>query len=196
MLNLLLACGLLLIFTGVLTILYFAQDAEHPLPFNAFDVVLSFIGLGFLFVYIAIKRSAFCLFVSLSLILNSLFCMIVSLKIIKLTLNELWPGIMIITGLSLFIAGKTRGFRLSLSYDFPSIMLVCLGVNYLLFSLDIIKQPLTHIVLVSAPVILILSGVFLLILFYKRKEIIKVFPKDSELESAEEGEAEKGKSAF
>ena len=53
-----------------------------------------------------------------------------------------------------------------------------MGVIFLLFSLGIIRMSLAQMAVMSVPVILILTGVILVVLFCKRKALLDFLPDD------------------
>ena len=80
--------------------------------------------------------------------------------------------------ITLVIAGRCTGKRFAVSYDFSAIVLFVLGIIFLLFSFEIIKKPLNELAFIILPFILILSGIFLVILFLQRKSILEILPED------------------
>lgn len=177
--NLLLVLGLLFIFAGFLYIVTILIDVKGGVPVNYLYALCVLLGLVFLYARIAVIHSSFCLFVAMTLILNGAFSILVTSELLgkSLSLRTLWPILMINTALSLFVAARVRGLhKMILSYDFPALVLLVLGIFYLLFSLSIIKIPLAKIAIMSAPLLLVLAGVFLILLFYKRKDIIDALP--------------------
>lgn len=95
----------------------------------------------------------------------------------------------IITGVSLFIAGHQKQHKkIVLSYDFPSLVFVVLGIICLLFSMGVIKISIRHIALLVAPVIIVMAAIFLVLLYYKRHEILEILPPEIKDDIMENGE--------
>lgn len=95
------------------------------------------------------------------------------------TFRQLWPALALITGAALFVAGSIKPRKnVTLSYYFPSLIFIVLGIISGLFSLGVIKASVRHIALVAAPFCIVLAGVFLTLLYYKRRDILHMLPKE------------------
>ena len=176
-LNLILAFGLLFIFVGILILICFAGSSDKS-SISIFSILVSLAGLSSLYVYIGFSRSPFYFFIGLALTTCGLFWLIVKRNIIPATPEQLWPFLMIITGLCLFATGRTKRRHIVLYYDLPAVFLVILGIIFLLFSFDIITASFSLISLLAGPVILIAAGIFLVILFLKRKALLEILPDE------------------
>lgn len=178
-LNVLLGFGLLLIFAGFLFFAGFAGGTDARISSAVYSVVICLCGFVCLYVYFSASNTPFWLFAGTALVLNGLFSLFVSRGLFGMTIGTLWPVFIILTGFSLFIAGRTkRGRRLVLPYDLPGIIFLVMGIIFLLFSLEKVTVPLAQIVLVSIPFVLICSGVILVVLFCKRKALLDLLPED------------------
>lgn len=184
-LNSILALGMFLIFLGVLMVLAFAGDspdfAVWILPGAVFLA-----GLIDLYFYIAFSKVPFRLFLGLNLTFYGIFSMIFVYNILPFGIDKLWPVYMFLTGLSLSIAGRTTGKRFTLTYDFPGIILTVLGIVFLLFSFDVIKISLSRLAVFLWPVLFILAGAFLIVLFLYRKSLLDILPDDMSAELNDE----------
>lgn len=183
-LNTILAIGLLFIFVGFLFIVGFS-DYAGIFVYSLFPIIICFAGVVFLYIYMGFSKTPFKLFVGLALTLNGIFWLIITRKLITLSSKDLWPVFVIITAASLFIAGRTKCKKFIFSYDLTALILLLLGSEFLLFSLGIIKFSFSQIAVISAPIILILSGIFLVVLFFKRKSILEILPEDVSKELSE-----------
>lgn len=176
-LNAILAFGMLLIFVGVMLTLAFA--GESPKFANwSIPVVVFFAGLAVLYSEIAFSRTPFKLFLGLNLSLYGIFSLVLVFDFFSVGLEVLWPFFVVLTALSLVIAARTTGKVFAINYDLPAISLFVLGIVFFLFSFKIIKIPLSRLALLICPLILILSGTFLVILFFHRKSLLEILPED------------------
>lgn len=189
-LNMILMAGIVFVLVGFLFMVAFAGKSAENIAYNIYPILLCVLGLVFLAIHIIISKSTFQLFIGLDLVLNGLFCFAVTHEIFKIGMKKLWPILIILTGLSLIVASKTKQKKFSMSYDFSGIVLICMGAFYLMFSLGVIKLPFSQIAIISAPFILILLGVFLIILFCKRKALLKILPDEVSSEFLEQKEEE------
>ncbi|MDE6244555.1 MAG: hypothetical protein K2M50_02740 [Treponemataceae bacterium] len=176
-LNLILAFGLLCIFIGVL-ILVCLTGTSGKFSTSIFLILVCLAGLSFLYIYIGFSRIPFYFFIGLDFTACGLFWFIIKRNIIPASPEQLWPFLMIITGVCLFVTGRTKKQHIVLYYDLPAVFLVILGIIFLLFSFDIITASFSVISLVACPVILIVAGIFLVILFLKRKALLEILPDE------------------
>lgn len=176
-LNAILAFGMLLIFVGVMLTLAFAGKSPNFANWSI-PVVIFFAGLAVLYSEIAFSRSPFELFLGLNLSLYGIFSLVLVFDFFSVGLETLWPFFVVLTALSLVIAARTTGKVFAINYDLPAISLFVLGIVFFLFSFKIIKIPLSRLALLICPLILILSGTFLVILFFHRKSLLEILPED------------------
>ena len=177
-LNMMLVFGLLFIFAGFLFLVGFTGGNIGTAAFSVYPLLVCFAGFVFLYIYFGVSKTPFKLFVGMSFVLNVLFCLLVSRGAFNMTMKEYWPVLVIVTGISLFVAGRTKGRHLILPYDLPGAIFLFMGVIFLLFSLGIIRMSLAQMAVMSVPVILILTGVILVVLFCKRKALLDFLPDD------------------
>ncbi|MCR5494718.1 MAG: hypothetical protein K6F15_03695 [Treponema sp.] len=191
-LNLILALGFVLIFTGfIFTLCLIGRTPD----FSSLIVpdILFIAGLLNFYLYLAFKKNAFRFFISINLTLYGIFSSLLVYQVINVSFSEIWPIYIFITSLSLFIAGRKTGKFFSINYDFPAISLFIIAVVFLFFSLDIIKISFTRLALMMCPLLLILGGIFLVLLFFHRKSLLEILPEkfseelnnDSDIEDGE-----------
>lgn len=85
-----------------------------------------------------------------------------------MTFSQYWPAIVIYCGIAILPIGWLHFKKLRLFYVFPSLSLTILGVFFLLFTLKIIKVPMSVFFKNFLPFFLLLSGAFLIVLYYVR----------------------------
>ena len=176
-LNISLAIGLGMIFIGFILILCFAGTVPH-LSVLILPDFLFLAGFANLFYFLAVKKSSFRFFLALSLTLCGVFASLIAYKVVSLSLKQLWPVFIMITGVCLFVSGRCSHKSFSLSYDLSALVLVFIGLLFLLFSLGVITVPFRTIALFSGPLLLILGGIILVILFLRRKALLEILPHE------------------
>nr|MDE5898540.1 hypothetical protein [Treponemataceae bacterium] len=85
---------------------------------------------------------------------------------------------MVLTGLSLFLTGRIKSRKMVLKYVFPAGMLCALGAIFLFFSFGVVTVPFSQFALLLAPLLLIASGIFLIVLFFQRKSLLELLPDE------------------
>ena len=188
-LNAMLAVGMLLMFSGILAMVGFMGSNEQVL-LSVLSAMISLAGFVFLYIFLGFSRTSFKLFMGLLFSMNGIFLFVSAREILPLPLRKLWPLMILFTSLSLFFAGRIKKNKFNLSYDYTAIFLFTIGVFLLLFSLGIIKMPLGEIMVFLLPVIFILAGIFLVVLFLQRSALLKLMPSDisSKLEEGNPGD--------
>ena len=176
-LNISLAIGLGMIFIGFILILCFAGTVPH-LSVLILPDFLFLAGFANLFYFLAVKKSSFRFFLALSLTLCGVFASLIAYKVVSLSLKQLWPVFIMITGVCLFVSGRCSHKSFSLSYDLSALVLVFIGLLFLLFSLGVITVPFRTIALFSGPLLLILGGIILVILVLRRKALLEILPHE------------------
>ena len=176
-LNLILALGMLLIASGFFMILSYA-GTNPGLSFSFIPAVLLLLGMSNIFVYLAVKKQPFRLFAGIDLCLSGAFAFVILFFGLLPKLSELWPVFIIFVALSLFITGRTIGKRFSITYDLMGMIIFFIGCFFLLFSYDVIKISFSQMAVYTLPVLLILAGVFLIVLFRRRKAFLEILPED------------------
>lgn len=184
-LNSILALGMFLVFVGFLLVLAFAGTRPNFAAWSL-PVVIFVAGLVDLYFYIAFVRQAFKLFLGITLSLYGVFTLFIAFDLFPVGISQLWPVMVLIASISLFIAGRTTGKKFALNYDFPALALFFLGGLFLLFSFDIIKMSFNRLALLLCPIVFIGAGLFLIILFFHRKSILEILPEEVTKELNEE----------
>ncbi|MGI5172400.1 hypothetical protein H0R92_02180 [Treponema sp. OMZ 840] len=184
--NILLAAGLLFIFGGILLLVHLTSDiflGMYILRFLLFSVS------GGIALYLALTgtKPAFFIFTGLFLSSCSLLFLITDARLLPYSLHEIWPLLVVLSGLFLFPAGYVRFRKLQAAYLVPGLTLTGLGFVFLCFSLDIIKISFADFARTWWPIIFIIFGLALVILFfYMQKQKQPVFCEDSEDDDEED----------
>lgn len=177
--NTLLIAGLGFILCGILLLVHISVNVLSFIYVFRF-LVLFLIGSAVLYVALTGKKRAFLIFIGLFLCCTSLLLLLVDSRLIPYTLHEIWPAAVVLSGILLFPAGYIRFRKLRAFYIVPGIMLTGLGLLFLCFSLDIIKQSFAEFASRWWPVIFIMFGLGLIILFaYSQTRKNPVLSEDS-----------------
>lgn len=119
-----------------------------------------------LFLSIVKVRRKSVMFAGLFLIMTGMLLFFIRTNHIPYTLDALWPLVVIIGGFSLLVSGLYVQRGVKVSQVIPSISLILLGGGCLLFSLDIVQQPFLQLASRWWPVLLIVAGACLVVLFF------------------------------
>ena len=155
-----LAIGLLFILLGIFLQIFLNRN----LVFNTavlYSIIVAFGGAVFLYIACLKKSSMWKFAVGLFLTLGGLFFVIVEAYFDDYSLKTLWPVLVSLAGTSIICSAIFSKRRITFSILMPSIVLVIMGVLFLFFSLDIIKDSFISVVTNLLPFLLIISGVVL-----------------------------------
>jgi len=138
---------------------------------------------GSVLLYLALTGTKPALFTFSGLFLSccSLLFLIADARIIPYTIKQVWPVTVVLSGLALFPAGYVRFRKFQVSYMVPGIVLAALGFVFLCFSLNIIKISFAEFARAWWPLIFVIFGLSLVVLFvYTKKQKTPVIFEDSE----------------
>lgn len=167
-LKIMLALGIFCLLAGAFLLICFVTDTFDGVELiTPLTILIS--GAVFLYVSLAIKKNFWFTFLGISLLLNSFLILISETGILPWSLAQIWPVIVIISGISFIAASIIFNRKLPISVWVPSFVLMFLGVLFLLFSTDIITIPFRQIAAKWWPAIMILIGVGLIVLYWYLK---------------------------
>lgn len=162
----LLAIGLFCILVGELFFAAAFSDFQFsPILLRAFLLGI----LGFLLIFkgfFSKKMRAFFIFIGMEIILYSFVLQLQDAQIFEFRIKNFWPIFIILSGISLLPAGYVSAKRMNRKFVVPAVAMIVFGGFCSLFSFDVIKMPFSRFVLLSMPVLLLLSGAYLIILFF------------------------------
>ena len=184
--NLLLAFGLSCILFGIYFLVYFSAKGSTGINIFLRFMCLSGFGMVILFSSIVFFKNYLLVFIGMNLVFFGILALVIDTNVLGLTLNELWPLLVVSCGLSLFPSGLYRTKRIKSVYLFPGIALFVLGLSFLPFSLRIIGLSFKKFASISLPIIVILLGLILVVVFFYQQSHKKDFPymtDDSEIET-------------
>ncbi len=183
--NIILAVGIFSILTGILLLGLLSSE----LSFRNFFLrpTLLFI-LGAITIYISLVSTRYPLFTFSGMFFccAGILFLFIDAKLIKSNIEQLWPVLVIMSGVFLFPSCYLRSKKITPSYVVPAMCLVCLGLLFLLFSMDIIKIPFSTFAARWWPFVLIIFGIGLVILFFLNQYQKNPFSLDEEDDDEDE----------
>lgn len=178
LLNLLLAFGVICILVGIFLLVRVA--ANYHLELSFLTLALVFTGAVLFYLSLVLYRRALFFFLGTYLCFGSIFNLIVASALLPLSMRELWPVEVMLSGVCLVVTGVFKNHRLRSRYLFPSLLLLALGTIFLLFSLDVISISFASFFLRWWPALLVLVGVFLVVLFLYQQAPDSHFPYEAD----------------
>ncbi len=180
-LNILLAVGLICFLAGVASLVRIL--AGVPLEYSFLNGGAIIAGAVIFYLSLAFIPVTQLLFFGMYLCLSGWLILIISLPVVPFSFGQLWPVEVILCGFCVFLTGIVKRHKVRNSYLFPSILLVVLGFFFLLFSLKIIKTSFVQFFSVWGPVLLILLGLSLVVVYLYQKNSGNKFPYEKEDQS-------------
>lgn len=179
--NFILAIGMLFILIGVYLLI--AVSAEQTAGFFVFlrFLCLSGAGMVLLFLSLVVTKNCIHVFFGLNLLFFGILALIIDLKIFSVGLKELWPFLVISSGISLLPAGVYKLHEIKPSFFFPALVLIFLGLSLLPFSLHLVDVSLRKVVTFWGPIFCIALGLLLVMLFlFQQKNNFPYIDDDSD----------------
>ncbi len=172
--NVMLACGMLLVLVGIFLLAKFLSDSAKTFHIRSF--IFATVAVILLFSAFAFTESGISVYLGIFCFLSSIVFLLMDNNIVHLGLSELWPCFVISAGLAILPASIYKFKRIRSVYLFPSILLLVLGIFFLMFSLDVFKFTLVQFISSWWPMILIICGIALVVIFFVQKSNKKDFP--------------------
>ncbi len=172
--NVLLAIGLCLVIVGISFMTGKSSRASngfvlYPVLIMAGGVILGFWGIAF-------AGSTVFIFLGLDLLLSGLLCLLSASGVLGFSLKRIWPLLLSVAGVSYFCSGIYKVKEIRSYVLFPSIALVLLGLALLPFSMKLTKGNLVAFVSRWWPLMVLLSGVMLVLIFLIQQGMRNDFP--------------------
>jgi len=172
--HIVLSAGLLLIVAGLFLMVNNSDNATRVFVLR--PVLILLVGLLFLYFGIAFTSSSSLLFFGVFFVFVGGVFLLMDTGVIRYSLKEIWPTIVIGSGLALFPAGLYRLRRIRTVYLFPAIMLVGFGIVFLLFSMHVFPFTFGEFITKWWPLFIMLGGASLVITFFVQQANGKNFP--------------------
>lgn len=158
--KILLAIGLAFIVIGILLQIFLIQKTRVNIAVLR-SVIITFVGAIILY-FACIKRYSMWRFsIGLFLTLGGIFFVIVDTCFNEYDIKTLWPVLVSLVGVSVILGAIFSKKRMTISIIIPSVVLIIMGVLFLFFSLNIIKDSFVSVVTNLLPLFMIISGVVL-----------------------------------
>ncbi|MFI3256863.1 MAG: DUF5668 domain-containing protein [Spirochaetales bacterium] len=167
-----LALGLIFIFGGAcLLIAFFSRTTG--MTYIIFPIVLLLVGVFVLYQSLTGKRQTLFLFSGLLLNCTAFLFLLTGAEIIPYKMSEVWPIVVMLSGIILIVLRLIRNKSLSLSHTVAGLFLIGAGFVFMLFSLNIITISFVEFASKWWPTIFILFGLVLIALFIYMQKIDK-----------------------
>lgn len=184
--NLLLGTGISFVLLGIFLLGVLSADIDLQ-SIGIRHLIYAALGGFLLFLSIVKVRRKSVMFAGLFLVMTGMLLFFIRTKHIPYTLDALWPLVVVIGGISLLVSGFYVHRRAKASQVIPSIALMLLGGGCLLFSLDIVQQPFLQLASRWWPVLLIVAGFCLVVLFFIwNKQTIQLEDVDDDFSDLED----------
>lgn len=168
-LNLLLATGIICIAGGVFLLLcmFAGQSLTTPILIPLLTLA---VGVFMIWYAFACYKTVWTIFIGFFLTASCFFMMICNSDMTVNSMKQLWPVLSIICGGSYFASGLIAHKKIHLSNAVFSLVMICMGIFFLLFSMHIITIPFRTFAARWWPLLLIVFGLLLIVVFvYKQR---------------------------
>ncbi len=168
--NIILAFGLFLMGAGIL--FFNVKETISSKSITSLRTFFLFVIGGLLF-YRAMtkKKLSSVFFISLVILANVFLFIGIDIGLISYQFSQIWPIMVIVSGIVLVPTEIYKTGKVSNRFLVPAIVISSMGVFFLLFSLDIIKESFVEFASQWWSLFFILGGLFLVALFfYGRKK--------------------------
>lgn len=171
---LMLAAGLILVIAGIL--LTIRKNSSVDKVFAVRPVMILSLSAIFLFLAFAFIKNGLFLFLGIFTFLTGIIFLLGDTQLVDQSMRNLWPLIVVASGISLLPAGLYKLKRIRTVYLFPAIALVLLGLFFFLFSVHIVKISFVQFISKWWPAVLVIGGVTLVAIFLWQQSHRKEFP--------------------
>ena len=138
-----------------------------PLPIILFGLFLLYI------VFFQHRRDIYIIF-GMVLTLGGILLLLVNTILSEKSLIKIWPGFMLITGISLLPYGiRRKKNRYQIAIVIPSVTIIILSCLFFLFSLDITGLSFQEFVSIWWPALIMILGFSLILLYLFSKKSLK-----------------------
>lgn len=162
--------GVLIIVMGIFTLLW--TLGYFPSFRALWTLPMVVMGLFFLYaVYFRGKNDLYIIF-GMILFLVGIFFLLVNTIVSEKSLIKIWPGFMLIAGISLVpYAFKRKRRRQQVAIAIPALSLICLSLIFFLFSFNLTGMSLSEFVSRWWPLLIIFLGASFIITFLIRRKV-------------------------
>lgn len=182
--NMILALGIFLITAGFIMFIL-SPGGTDSLFMTAWPVVGMVLGAVFLYFTLSFTHNSFHFFLGIFCALSGIFFGLVTSGVVPKTLHEWWPASVVFASLALLASGFYKAHKLRIAYTFPAVTLLLLGIVFLLFSFRAIPVSFKSFALMFVPFFIIISGVFMVVLFLLQRKYNQFYVEEDFEESEE-----------
>lgn len=184
--NFILAAGFVLFLAGIFLMVKHSDHATRVFALR--PVLFLFAGVLLLFISFAFTENGYTIFTGLLSVFMGIVFLLIDTHILPYSFKELWPTIMIGCGISLFPSVFYKLRRIRSVYFFPAVVMCVLGTVFLMFSMHVFPFTFRHFILKWWPVLIMIGGAVLVIIFLLQQSGNKNFPymEDDSLVNGEE----------
>ncbi|MGP1587854.1 MAG: LiaI-LiaF-like domain-containing protein [Treponemataceae bacterium] len=188
--NIAFVVGLALIFFGVMILLwYFSKNSHSPIILRG--IITFVIGSIVLYIEMATSKRTWFLYLSSLALIYSVVLIFMDTGFLPWKFSNVWPILMIIAGVILFPFCAYRNGRLKAVYVVPGVVIIIFGIVFMLFSLNIIQDKLNVVASKFWPLLLIVFGIVLIVIYcWQQFNIKRGTPEKAIDESADEDTSE------
>ena len=186
--NMILALGIFLITAGFI-MFNLSPGGADSLFMTAWPVVGMVLGAVFLYFTLSFTHNSFHFFLGIFCALSGIFFGLVTSGVVPKTLHEWWPASVVFASLALLASGFYKAHKLRIAYTFPAVTLLLLGIVFLLFSFRAIPVSFKSFALMFVPFFIIISGVFMVVLFLLQRKYNQFYVEE-DIEESEELEVD------
>jgi len=161
------------VFIFIIGSIFLLWRLEFLPSFNAlWPLPLIIVGLFILYMVFFHNYREIYIILGMVLSLGGLFFLLVNTVLTEKGLGKIWPAFMLITGVSLLpYAFRKKKERYKIAIIIPSISIIILSCIFFLFSLDIMKLTFHDFVSLWWPVLIMILGISLVILYFFNKQL-------------------------
>ena len=177
-LNMLLAAGVILIIAGLLLISRFYGDFVADFPVGSISIMI--FGAAIFYIAMTLVHWAFFFYLGLLVFFLGLCMTFIFTNVLPFGPEHLWPITVLLSGICLILTCIFKHRKVRGVYLFPSVLIELLGLVFLLFSMNVIKISFSAFMAKWGPLVLILAGAGLVVVFFWQRNFNDFFPYDKD----------------
>ncbi|MBO4403906.1 MAG: hypothetical protein J5780_01070 [Treponema sp.] len=183
--DVILASGLVFLLLGIVYGLLKLSSGNSDISVLA-PVIFISCGEILLFITFAFTKGTGTFFCGMYFVLLGAILLFVRVRFSSVDLTDLWPLLVLISGVALFLTGIYRTKKIFTFYNFPSVLLFSLGLIFLMFSLKVFKAKFITLLQKFWPLVLIFFGLALVATFLIQQSNKNSFPYIDDEDTEEE----------
>lgn len=157
--------GVFSILSGIALLIVFSQKVNFTSSIF-WDFVLMLVGFIFLYFSYTSVQKLWRYFLGLTCSLAGLIFLLIEAYTPNYEFYKVWPILVSLAGANLLLAAIFSKRRITISLMLPSLFLVFMGIIFLFFSLDFVKNSFVSVFVNFIPWFFIISGIVLFCSFF------------------------------